>query len=489
MDWGVVLGVAGATGGGLIAGAGLAVRAVRRRPPGTPGAPEAPAPVGARGVSAWGGDAGGGDGRTAITTETPWSAGERGALWGGNDPRGSLARKSLDSLRVGVVVLDPADEPVLVNPSARAMGLLRVGAQPGTVVAHPVVRSLAGQVRRSGVRREVELDLPRSGEGGSSDPLGVLLRGVGLGGDYVAVEAADVTESHRVARVRRDFVANVGHELKTPIGALQLLAEALLDATTPGEPGVVGESGRARGAVAGSTDPAEDVAAARRFAERIQHESARLGRLVSELLELSRVQGAEPLPERTPVSVDWLIAEVIDRARTGAAAKEIGLTVTGQHGLTVYGSDRQLVTAVANLVENAVAYSPEGSEVLVGCRGAEGHVEISVTDHGIGIAPKELDRIFERFYRSDRARSRATGGTGLGLAIVKHIATNHGGRVDVSSTLGEGSTFTVRLPARPPEAAPAPPASGEIDADRVPAAGDDRAANGEMGPARQRATG
>lgn len=301
------------------------------------------------------------------------------------------------------------------------------------------------------------MDLPRGGDEGTADPLGVLLRAVGLGNGFVAVEAADVTEAHRVARVRRDFVANVGHELKTPIGALQLLSEALLDATDPAA---------GNGSSGGSTDPAEDVAAARRFAERIHHESTRLGRLVNELLELSRLQGAEPLPEPEPVAVEAVIAEVLDRTRTPAVAKQIEITATGQPGLTVYGSDAQLATAVANLVDNAVAYSPEGSRVTVEYRRSEQHVEIAVTDRGIGIAPAELDRIFERFYRSDRARSRATGGTGLGLAIVKHIATNHGGRVDVASVLGEGSTFTLRLPARPPEAAGALHESSEIEADR-----------------------
>jgi two-component system, OmpR family, sensor histidine kinase SenX3 len=245
-----------------------------------------------------------------------------------------------------------------------------------------------------------------------------------------------VTEAHRVARVRRDFVANVSHELKTPIGALQLLAEALLDAT----------------------DSGTDTEAARRFAERIQHESTRLGRLVTELLELTRLQGAEPLPEPEPVSLDWVVAEVIDRTRTAAAARTIALAVEGQRGLTVYGSATQVATAVVNLVENAVAYSRSDTTVTIGT-GLDGDsVAISVTDEGIGIAPDEVDRIFERFYRADQARSRATGGTGLGLAIVKHIATNHGGRIDVRSTLGEGSTFVLRLPASPPEdSLPLPP--------------------------------
>ena len=357
--------------------------------------------------------------------------------------RPGLGRRSLDSLRVGVVVLDARDEPVLINPAARAMGLLRAGPAPGTIAAHPIIRTLAGQVRRTGIRREVALDLPRGRDGAAQDPLGLHLRAVGLGGEYVAVEAADVTEAHRVARVRRDFVANVSHELKTPIGALQLLAEALLDAT-------------------------DDVAAARRFAERIHHESSRLGRLVSELLELSRLQGAEPLPVPVPVPVDWLVVEVVDRTRTAASVKRIALEVSGDRNATVYGSDSQLATAVANLVENAIAYSAEETTITVHVRAGDDLVEISVVDQGIGIPPGDLDRIFERFYRTDQARSRATGGTGLGLAIVKHIATNHGGRVDVVSAPGHGSTFTLRLPARPPEAALPLPSSVEIEDSPAP---------------------
>jgi two-component system sensor histidine kinase SenX3 len=355
-----------------------------------------------------------------------------------------LGRRSLDALRVGVLVLDADDHPVLANPAARELGLLRAGTVAGgTPVAHTVVRTLAGQARRTGTRREVELDLPR---GNGRDPLGVHIRAVALGDGHVTVEAADVTEAHRVARVRRDFVANVSHELKTPVGALQLLAEALLDALDTD----------------GNTPP--DPEAARRFAERIQHESTRMGRLVTELLELSRLQGGEPLPEPAPVSVDRIVAEVIDRTRTPASAKGIEVTFSGTRALTVYGSESQLMTAVANLAENAVAYSPDAMgdeapiEVTITAGVSDEFVEIAITDQGIGIEPKDLDRIFERFYRADKARSRATGGTGLGLAIVKHIATNHGGQVDVVSTVGEGSTFILRLPARPPDAAlPLPP--------------------------------
>ena len=362
-----------------------------------------------------------------------------------------LGRKSLDSLRVGVVVLDAEDHPVLVNPAARAMGLLRSGGTPGSIAAHPILRTLAGQVRRTGVRREVELDLPRGRAGAAHAPLGLHLRAVALNSTHVAVEAADVTESHRLARVRRDFVANVSHELKTPIGALQLLAEALLDAT------------ELPSTAADDEEKSEDLLAARRFAERIHHESARMGRLVNELLELTRLQGAEPLPTPEPVAMDWVIAEVVDRTRTTASAKGIEVVYTGAKGATVFGSDSQVATAVTNLVENAIAYSGEDTKVTLTMRQDEDWIEIDVTDQGIGIAAHDIDRIFERFYRADQARSRSTGGTGLGLAIVKHIATNHGGRVDVTSTLGDGSTFTLRLPARPPEAPLPLPTAIEIE--------------------------
>jgi two-component system, OmpR family, sensor histidine kinase SenX3 len=376
----------------------------------------------------------------AVTATVGWALLRAGKLRPGRKApiavQSEVGQRMLDALRVGVVVLDTHDTPVVVNLAARAMGLLRAGATAGTVEVHPIIRTLAGQVRRTGVRREVDLDLPVNGEGGPQKPLGVHLRAVGLGGGAVVVEATDVTEAHRVAQVRRDFVANVSHELKTPIGALQLLSEALLDALAQPHP----------------PEAADGAADARRFAERIQHESTRLGRLVTELLELTRLQGAEPLPDPEPVSLDWLVAEVLDRTRTAATARNIEVVAEGERGLTVYGSDTQLATAVVNLVENAIAYSGEGTRVTVTTRKAgDDAVEISVTDQGIGIAEDELDRIFERFYRSDRARSRATGGTGLGLAIVKHIATNHGGRVWVRSTLGEGSTFTLRLPARPLE--------------------------------------
>jgi two-component system, OmpR family, sensor histidine kinase SenX3 len=348
-------------------------------------------------------------------------------------PEAQIAAEVLRALGVGLLVLDAADQPVLANPAAADLGLI---ADAGV---HPVVRTLAGQVRRGGVHREVELELPRGrARAGTGEPVGVRVRVTPLSGpDYaaghVAIEAFDVTEAHRLARVRRDFVANVSHELKTPVGALALLAEALQEA-------------------------AGDPEATRRFADRIHHESQRLARLVKELLELSRVQGAEPLPRPAPVTVDRIVHEVLDRTRTAAAAKEIVLRFDGSRRLTVYGDESQIVTAVANLVDNAIAYSPGETTVTLEARRSRDMVQLAVADEGIGIAADDLDRIFERFYRADQARSRDTGGTGLGLAIVKHIAVNHGGRVEVESTVGVGSRFTLHLPARPPDGAePLPP--------------------------------
>jgi two-component system sensor histidine kinase SenX3 len=252
-------------------------------------------------------------------------------------------------------------------------------------------------------------------------PVPLHIHALSLGGDDVAVIAEDVTEEERVETVRRDFVANIGHEIKTPVGAITLLAEAALDA-------------------------GEDAEAVRRFLARLQHEAGRLSRLVQELIELSRLQGGEPLPGRTPVSVDAIVEDAIDHVRATAESKEIAVDHGGDTGVHTYGSHTQLVTALGNLLENAIAYSGPGTRVAVGVRRRRDQVEIAVSDEGIGIAREDLGRIFERFYRADPARARATGGTGLGLAIVKHVVGNHGGEVSVSSRVGTGTTFTIRLP-------------------------------------------
>jgi len=326
-----------------------------------------------------------------------------------------LARRVLEVMRSAAVVLDPAGEVVLANPAARQMGVVR----GGRVVVEDLHR-LARAARRDGEARHTVVDTRgRLGR----EPIAVSARVAPLvDSGYVALLLDDVTEGRRLEAVRRDFVANVSHELKTPVGALTLLAEAVQDA-------------------------ADDPEAIRRFAGRMQHEGTRLGRLVAELIELSRLQGAEPLPSPAVVDVDEIVAEAVDRTRLAAESAGIAVVSGGQSRLRVRGNEGQLVTALVNLVDNAIAYSPAGTRVAVGTRRRDGYVEISVSDQGIGVAERDLERVFERFYRSDPARSRATGGTGLGLAIVKHVAANHGGSVGLWSRPGTGSTFTLRIPA------------------------------------------
>ena len=321
----------------------------------------------------------------------------------------------IDALPVALALLDVSGAAVLANRSAVELGVVRDGR-----LLVPELRELAHTVRRTGEAQVADLELASSRLKRLPEAVRARLVTVGEHG-HVAVLVEDVTETRRVEAVRRDFVANVSHELKTPVGALALLCEALQGAS-------------------------EDPEAVRRFSGRMQREATRLARLVQELIDLSRLQGADPLPEATVVAVDRVVAEAVDRTRTAAAARGIELVRGGERGLRVDGSEAQLVTAVGNLLENAVHYSPEHTRVAVAAREADDGVEITVTDQGIGIADKDLERVFERFYRADPARSRATGGTGLGLAIVKHVATNHGGEVSVWSVEGSGSTFTLRLP-------------------------------------------
>jgi two-component system, OmpR family, sensor histidine kinase SenX3 len=236
----------------------------------------------------------------------------------------------------------------------------------------------------------------------------------------ILVLVEDLSEARRVDAVRRDFVANVSHELKTPVGALSLLAEAVQSAS-------------------------DDPEAVRHFAGRMRAEAQRLSNLVTDLMDLSRLQG-EGLLDAHSVSIDAVLAEAVDAMRLVAQAKEIEVVVGGHRGLHVLGDEGQLVMALRNLLSNAVAYSPSRTRIAVVIEIVDGTVEISVTDQGVGIPETEIHRIFERFYRIDPARSRGTGGTGLGLAIVKHVAVNHGGECTVWSRPGQGSTFTVRLP-------------------------------------------
>ncbi|MEV6566466.1 sensor histidine kinase [Streptomyces kronopolitis] len=343
----------------------------------------------------------------------------------------------LSVLRSSAVVLDEADAVVKASSAAYALGLVR----GGKLAVEPMMQ-MARDTRRDGEIRQVELDLPRRGTG-RGEALAVSARVAPLGSRLVLLLVEDLTEARRIEAVRRDFVANVSHELKTPVGALSLLSEAVMDAS-------------------------DDPEAVERFAGRMQNEATRLTNLVQELIDLSRVQNDDPLEDAEPVRVDELVAEAIDRCRQQAGAKQITMatSIGGPDGstaraggarpgditdaLSIWGNRGQLAAALGNLVENAVNYSPARTRVGIAGRrvSAPGGdlIEIAVTDQGIGISERDRDRIFERFYRVDPARSRATGGTGLGLAIVKHVAASHGGEVTVWSAEGQGSTFTLRLP-------------------------------------------
>jgi two-component system sensor histidine kinase SenX3 len=255
---------------------------------------------------------------------------------------------------------------------------------------------------------------------------------------FAVVFVHDQSDYARMEATRRDFVANVSHELKTPVGAMTLLAEALL----------------------ASADDSETV---RRFAEKVLIEANRLGDMVAELIELSRLQGAERLPNVTPIDVDTVVSEAISRHKVAADNADIEVRTDSPSGLQVLGDQTLLVTALANLVSNAIAYSPKGSQVSISRRRRGENVEIAVTDRGIGIALEDQERVFERFFRGDKARSRATGGSGLGLAIVKHVAANHNGSIGVWSKPGTGSTFTLSIPAALPSQ---PDGEGELEQPR-----------------------
>jgi two-component system sensor histidine kinase SenX3 len=239
---------------------------------------------------------------------------------------------------------------------------------------------------------------------------------------FAVVFIDDQSEHARMEATRRDFVANVSHELKTPVGAMGVLAEA----------------------VQASADDPDNV---RRFADKMVIESNRLANMVGELIELSRLQGAEPLPDLDAVDVDSVVSEAISRYKVAADNADIAVSTDAPTGYRALGDQQLLVTALANLVSNAIAYSPNGSRVSISRRRRGDNIEIAVTDRGFGIAREDQERVFERFFRVDKARSRATGGTGLGLAIVKHVAANHNGSIRLWSQSGTGSTFTLSIPA------------------------------------------
>ncbi len=320
----------------------------------------------------------------------------------------------VQALESAGVVLDPSNNVVSASPRAVTLGLVW-----NRTLVHARLVELVDRARRAGEPITEELELSRGPLGDAALHLSV--RAARLGSRYMLLLVEDRTESYRLDAVRRDFVANISHELKTPIGAIGLLGEALGHA-------------------------ADDPVQVRRFAEQLSKESARLASLTQEIIELSRLQAKDALLHPDVVELDQVVAAAIDQNRVLADSRRVALVGGGQKGLRVWGDEAMLITAVHNLVHNAVQYSPSPSRVGIGVTAADDVIEIAVTDQGIGIPEDELDRVFERFFRVDQARSRTTGGTGLGLSIVKHVVQNHGGDVRVWSQPGRGSTFTIRLP-------------------------------------------
>lgn len=337
---------------------------------------------------------------------------------------------AIQNAPTGLVVVDVSKDVILSNPSAHVLDMVHERT------LHDRCWGAATRVFDSQETEEEALTIPSRRPGGPSTYVRCVATPLTLADDrFVVLYGVDESDLVRMESARRDFVANVSHELKTPVGALSLLVEALMQAK-------------------------DDAEAVDRFGTSLMRESNRMSRLITELISLSKLQGAEALPDMAPVRVRDVIDTAISRTRQLAADAGIHVTATCPGDLTVMGDKNLLVTAVTNLINNAINYSPEQTSVSISCtRQDRETVAIRVTDRGIGISLADQERIFERFFRVDKARSRATGGTGLGLAIVKHVVANHGGAIKLWSRPGTGSTFTLELPATGPHS---PQGSGDI---------------------------
>jgi len=325
------------------------------------------------------------------------------------------ATEVLDLLASAAVVVDSSYVLIRASVGAQAFGLIQ-----NRILSDEVLFSLVARVRASGASESIEAAI----SDGTRNKVWVHARAAKMSGRHVLLLIEDRSEMKRLEDTRRDFVANISHELKTPIGAIGLLAEALIDGI-------------------------DDPQMVKKFAKNLQRESNRLAELVQDIIELSRLQAAEVSPESRPIALSEVIAEALDRNVVIAENRGIKLAVKTDEPAFVYGDREQLTMAVKNLIENAILYSNENAQVGVGLGIADGMAEIAITDTGPGIPREEQDRIFERFYRVDPSRSRQTGGTGLGLSIVKHVALNHNGEIRLFSQLGLGSTFTLRIPLAP----------------------------------------
>ena len=333
-------------------------------------------------------------------------------------PQNDLSTQSFDLLQAidaESIVVTSNDQVIYYSAKVSNLNLIK-----DERIQNKELSNLVRAVRRSGAPQDATMTLPRGPIGAGTHDLLVRVSTIGDAG-LIAILIFDDSEMRRLDFIRRDFVANISHELKTPIGALSILSEAILEA---------------------SKDPEAVV----RFAGRMQAEAKRLSGLVQEIINLSRLQDDDPLKNGKAVEISQVINEAVEQSRLNAEKRKITLVAEASDEAKTFGDRNQITMAIHNLIENAINYSPDNTRVAITLKISNGLAEVAVSDQGIGIPEKDLERIFERFYRVDAARSRLTGGTGLGLSIVKHIATNHGGDVSLWSVEGAGSTFTLRLP-------------------------------------------
>ncbi|MBU4465737.1 MAG: two-component sensor histidine kinase [Actinobacteria bacterium] len=323
-------------------------------------------------------------------------------------------REMLAAMDDAAAVVDSSSTVLAASMPARDFDM-----REGSVLPSEELKNLARTARGSDSPGMQRMQLRRGSTLG--EPRLVAARAMSLSPSLLLIVVRDITERERDEDMRRDFVANTSHELKTPVGAVSLLSEAIESA-------------------------ADDPAQVRIFAARLTAEAARLSGLTSRIMSLSRLQATDDFSTVRVVAVDEVVASAVDAHAIQADSADVEVVRGGVKGLYIRGDAQILSEAVGNLLANAIAYSPSGSSVGVGVRVADDVVEIAVTDRGIGIGEADQQRIFERFYRADQARSRRTGGTGLGLSIVKHAVQRHGGEVVLWSRPGRGSTFTIRLP-------------------------------------------
>lgn len=323
--------------------------------------------------------------------------------------------RALNSLDAKSLIVLPGEVIMYQSDDLDAFG----ATKEGRITSEELI-ALIRVVRRTNETHRGTLEIARGPIGEGKRLVQVSATPLSEEGVVLAL-LSDESEARRIDAVRRDFVANVSHELKTPIGALGLLSEAIL----------------------GAKDEPDEVV---RFATRMQIEARRLTDLVQEIIDLSRLQSSDPLQRALPVDIEDVVREAATQAQISAESRRITLDLGVLEPASVVGDRAQLIVAVHNLIENAINYSPDNTKVSITARLRDGLVEIAVADQGIGIPDGEQNRIFERFYRVDPARSRSTGGTGLGLSIVKHVALNHGGDLKVWSKVGVGSTFSLLLP-------------------------------------------